>query len=382
MLGGSCPQIGICLVQKLDSAYITLDTMHMADKLDDTYAHIEQTLADAQRILVIQADNPDADSLGSALALEQLLEERGKSVYLYCGIRMPDYLHYVSGWDRVMDTVPSQFDASIIVDTSTMTLLQKLEESGSKGWVAAKPCIVLDHHAKTDESIQFVSVILNRPEVSSTGELLYDLAQHMKWPLDTTSGTAIMHAILGDTQGLSNAGTSAHTYRVMAELTELGVNRPLLEEQRREYAKMDPRIFRYKGELISRTEILADDRLAMVAIPQTEINTYSPLYNPAPLIQGDMLQTLGVHIAIVLKHYDDGKILGSIRCNNPAPIASDLAAAFNGGGHPYAAGFKITDGRPLNEVKSECIRLANDLLNAITTKDSTHEAVQHTLKAH
>lgn len=338
---------------------------------------MQAIIEQAQKIVVIQADNPDADSLGSALALEQLLSNAGKQVYLYCGVDMPQYLHYLEGWSRVMNSLPSSFDASIIVDTSTLTLLQKMAEAGQQGWIAAKPCIVLDHHAETDDSIHFASTVINRPDLSSTGELIYTLATELGWNIDVPAGECIMNAILGDTQGLTNESTSATTYTIMADLVQKGVNRTKLEEARREYSKMDPRIFKYKAELIGRTELVADGKLAVVTIPQEEISTYSPLYNPAPLIQGDMLQTIGVHIAVVMKYYDDGKILGSIRCNQPAPIASDLALHFGGGGHAHAAGFKITDGRPINEVKSECIRFTTELLAKLDIKDPSNEATQH-----
>lgn len=316
-----------------------------------------------QKILVIQADNPDADSLGSALALEQILGEMGKSVYLYCGVNIPEYLRYMQGWDRVLDTPPSQFDASIIVDTTAKSLLQKLQESTSTGSMATRPCVVLDHHTETANDITYADVVLNRPDVSSTGELIYHVARALDWPLDVTSMRNIMTAILGDTQGLMNELATPTTYRVLADIVEQGVNRPELEDQRREATKMDPRIFRYKAELISRTELAADGRVAVVVIPQEEISTYSPLYNPAPLIQNDMLQVQGVLVSVVIKHYDDGKILAAIRSNYQAAVANKLASHFGGGGHAHAAGFKLLDGRPINEVKSECCSYAAELLN-------------------
>jgi nanoRNase/pAp phosphatase (c-di-AMP/oligoRNAs hydrolase) len=90
---------------------------------------IQETVEAAQKIVVIQADNPDADSLGSALALEHVLGDLRKDVVLYCGVNVPEYLRYLAGWDRVVDTLPSQFDLSIIVDASTYTLLDKLDKS-------------------------------------------------------------------------------------------------------------------------------------------------------------------------------------------------------------------------------------------------------------
>src|SRR4051794_27550708 len=96
---------------------------------------IQSILQKAQKIVIIQADNPDADSLGSALAMEHILGDVGKSTFLYCAVDMPGYLRYMQGWDRIRNDLPSQFDASIIVDASTMTLLEKLELSGKMGWL-------------------------------------------------------------------------------------------------------------------------------------------------------------------------------------------------------------------------------------------------------
>lgn len=323
---------------------------------------IKEMIDNAQRIVVLQADNPDADSLASALALEQILGELGKDVYLYCAVDMPEYLKYLPGWDRVNATLPSQFDASVIVDASTMTLFQRLAESGQQGWLASKPCVVIDHHIETTNPIPFASVVLNEPDKSSAGEVIYRLAQKLEWPLDVSSGEFIMTSILADTQGLANDLTGADSYRVMAELVDLGVNRPALEERRKAYSKYQIEILRYKASLIQRTEFFADNQLAVVDIPHEEIRTYSPLYNPNALIQGEHLQTQDVLVSVSFKHYNDGKITASIRCNTAAPVAAKIAEHFGGGGHEYSAGFKITDSRPFNEIKSECITYTTELL--------------------
>ena len=325
---------------------------------------IKKIVEAAQHIVVLQADNPDADSLGSALALEDLLVEQGKSVTLYCSVDPPTYLRHINGWDRVQNEIPNKFDASIIVDASTLTLFDKLNKSGQQSWVATKPCIVLDHHETTDDSINFANVVLNDPSISSTGELVYNLAKELKWTITPLAGSCIMNAIQGDTQGLTNQLTKSATYRVMADLTKLGVSRPELEEARREFTKMDRKIFDYKSTLISRTEFHVDGQIALVTIPQAEINEFSPLYNPAPLIQQDMLQTIGVKVAIVLKSYNDGKILASIRANTP--IAAQLAEHFGGGGHNYASGFKLENGE-INQTKSDCIKKGSDLIKQYET---------------
>lgn len=317
----------------------------------------------AQRIVVIQADNPDADSLGSALALEHILGDLGKDTVLYCGVAVPDYLRYLEGWDRVVDTLPNQFDLSIIVDASTYVLLEKLEKNGQLTWVKSKPCVILDHHTSVEKPLDFTQMKIIDDTAASTGQIIFDIAESANWSITTGAAEHLMTSILGDTQGLTNDLTSAKTYRTMAVLTDYGANRPRLEESRREYGKMVEKIYRYKGELIAKTVLAAAGKIAYVRIPQAEINEYSPLYNPAPLVQFDMLQIRGVTLAIVFKTYDDGRVTAALRANNGYPIAAKLAEHMGGGGHEYAAGFKITDGRSYDDIETECLRFANDLLD-------------------
>ncbi len=328
--------------------------------------NIKSLIGAAQHIVVIQADNPDADSLGSALALEQILGNLGKDITMYCGVTMPEYLRHLLGWDRVVDSLPNQFDASIIVDASTYTLLERLDTAGQLSWVKSKPCIVLDHHATVERPLDFTDVQIIDGQAASTGEIIFTLANKLSWTVDAVSGGFIMSSILGDTQGLTNELTTAQTYRVMAELTDIGVNRPALEEARREYSKMPEKIYRYKAVLLARTSFTHDTQIASVRIPQSEIYEFSPLYNPAPLIQTDMLQTRDVALAIVFKTYDDGRITAALRSNSGYPVCGKLAESLGGGGHAHAAGFKVTDGRDYDTVYNACMKRAGELLDELT----------------
>lgn len=333
-----------------------------AGKMTVMEEKIKELVQNAQKIVVLQADNPDADSLGSALALEHILGDLGKDVYLYCGVDAPTYLRYMTGWDRVQNDMPSSFDLAIIVDASTYTLFEQLEKTGQMAWLKSKPTVVLDHHATVEKPIDFAVASIIDAGVASTGELIFSLAQKFAWTVSVAAAENLMTSILGDTQGLMNDLTKASTYRVMADLTDVGAQRSKLEELRREYGKMPEVIFKYKGRLLERTEFAANGQIAFVSIPQDEINEYSPLYNPGPLVQFDMLQVQGVRLTIVFKTYDDGHVTAALRANNGSPIAGKLAEHMGGGGHDYASGFKTQDGKPFNEVKSECIAYATELL--------------------
>ena len=86
------------------------------------------------------------------------------------------------------------------------------------------------------------------------------------------------------------------------------------------------------------------------------------------LVIDDMRMTVGVDVAVGFKVYQDGKITGKIRCNYGKAIADDLASEFGGGGHPYAAGFKIMDGTSIDQLKQQVIIKASELLDALESK--------------
>lgn len=320
---------------------------------------------EANHILVIQADNPDADSLASSLALEEIFGEMGKTVSMYCSIDMPSYLRYLEGWDRVSNNLPNKYDLAILVDASTASLISKLDDPKFKSIIVNRPFIILDHHAIVQNSIDFSQLEITDDKRSSTGELIHILAKQVGWKLTVKACEFIMTSILGDTQGLTNKLASSDTYIIMSKLIDAGVDRVALEEKRRESSKMHESIYRYKARLIERTEFFHKNTIGVVVIPQTEIKTYSPLYNPAPLIQNDLLQVESMLLSIVFKTYDSGRVTAAIRANLKAPIANKLAEKMGGGGHDYASGFKIENGKKLSEIKSECIKFAIELIEQL-----------------
>jgi phosphoesterase RecJ-like protein len=335
---------------------------------------IQRLVDQSSHIVIIQADNPDGDSLASSLALEQILADLGKETYLYCGVEIPTYLRYLPGWDRVSKDIPHQFDLSIIVDTSVMSLLENLESSGQKPWVAARPCIIIDHHA-VKMTIPFATVVCNQPAVA-TGEIIYELTHQLNWPLNASARNHIATSILSDSLGLISEGTTARSIQIIAELVDSGVSLAALEDARRELMRKTPELLKYKGELLQRIEYSDDTRIATITIPWSEIERYSSAYNPSMLVIDDMRMTTGTAVAIAFKTYPDGKVTAKIRCNHGYEIAAELAAAFGGGGHPYASGFKVNDGRSFNEIKSACIATATELLDRLNER-SEHETVQH-----
>lgn len=330
------------------------------------YAELLRLIDESKSIVIIQADNPDGDSLSSSLALENLLAGQGKNITMYCGVDIPSYLRYMKGWDRVVHDLPKQFDLSIIVDTAALSLLETLQKTGQINWIRTKPCAVLDHHT-TESTIDFATITLSENTVS-TGELIYNIATDAGWDISLPTAEFLASSILSDSLGLTSEAVTDRSVVVLSELIKMGVSLAKLDALRRSLQKKSPQITRYKGELLRRIEYEADGRLAIIHIPWPEIEKYSHAYNPSMLVLDEMRMVEGVELAVAFKTYPDGRITAKIRTNYGIRIADKLAEHFGGGGHVYAAGFKITDKRQYSDVRSECIRYATELLNNIKTE--------------
>ena len=301
------------------------------------YDEATRLINEAKNITIIQAENPDGDSLGSALALEEILGDLGKEVSLYCPVEIPKYMRFIKGWDRITSTLNTKTDLAIIVDTAADVLITKvLETPGARHFLESRPVLVIDHHT-TKSNLSFDHTLLSDDAVA-TSEVLYGLADSNGWNINPQAAENMLVALLADSLGLTTQNVTPRSYYVAGKLTELGASAALIESRRREYMKKSPEILAYKGELISRIEYMLDGALAIVHIPWEDIQAYSDQYNPSVLVLDEMRLVEGVQIGVAIKTYPDGKVTGKLRAN--IPIAEQIAGYFGGGGHVYASGFR------------------------------------------
>lgn len=308
--------------------------------MDNNYLELKEIIESAKKISIIQAENPDGDSLGSAIALEQILTNLGKEVELFCPVDIPKYLRYFNGWDRVSDNLWKS-DLYIIVDTTSSTLLSKiLENPLYKNLLEKNKVVVIDHHtdATPDLPFEYSLLLENR---SSCSEVIFELCKKSGWQVNKLASSSLMGAILSDTLGFTTQNVSKETFITASELTSLGAKVSSIEESRREFMKKAPEILEYKGDLIKRIEYFLNGKLALIHIPWDEIRQYSDKYNPSVLVIDEMRLVEGVEVCVAVKTYPDGKVTGKVRTN--LPIAADIAGYFGGGGHAYASGFRVYD---------------------------------------
>jgi bifunctional oligoribonuclease and PAP phosphatase NrnA len=327
----------------------------------NTYNDAAIKLEAAASVVIIQANNPDGDSLASAVALENILGEMGKTVQLYCGVDIPTYLRYIPGWDRVNKNFPAQFDLSIIVDTSSMDLFDSIiPGSWEFSALSKKPCIVFDHH-KTPGNIPFDNTYVVQ-DAAATCEIIYDFATSQKWNIPTEGRKQLVMGILSDSLGLVTDSTTARTVRIVADIVESGIKLSEIDTARKALMKRHISLLEYKGRLLQRIQFSHNGMIAYVEIPWDEIQQYSPMYNPAMLIMEDLRMTEGVEVIIVFKKYPNNKLTAKIRTNPNFPIANQIAESYGGGGHEFASGFKVISKIPFQDTINSCLKTTSAII--------------------
>ncbi|MDR1032589.1 MAG: DHH family phosphoesterase [Candidatus Nomurabacteria bacterium] len=323
------------------------------------YENIKAAVQQANSVNIIQAENPDGDSLGSALALEGTLSALGKETSLYCPVDTPKYMCYFHGWDRVTTDYNVKADLNIVVDTSADVLLSKLSaDPVIKHHLEHTKAVVIDHHTEATPDLKFNHLLVLEPAVA-TAELIYEISKELSWPIDAETARNLLAGIMSDTLGLSSPNVTAETYRLAADLVDAGADVSEIEESRRDLMKKSPRILDYKADLIKRVEYHLGGKLATVHVPWDDIKEYSDEYNPNVLILEEMRMVAGVDAAVAIKTYPDGKLTGKVRTS--LPVADKVAGFFGGGGHAYAAGFRVYE--DYDTVLKELIGAVSDILN-------------------
>ena len=184
-------------------------TTPLADLIDDQavdYQRLHDLIAASESVVVVCHDNPDPDSLSSALALSTIAEQLGvTSVRIAYGgaISHQQNRAMVNALDIEMTPIErcslSDFDLVAFVDHSVAGRNNSVSE-------AVTPDVVIDHHPSEEVSGQYVD---HRPGVGATATILTRYLQAYELELDERLATALLFGIHRETLSFTRETTAA-----------------------------------------------------------------------------------------------------------------------------------------------------------------------------
>lgn len=272
--------------------------------------------------------SPDGDTLGSCLALYLMAQQLGKTAQIVCEEPVPAIYRFLPCAAAV--TLPGdarEAAAAMCVDCADIA------RTGACAplYHAAKATFNIDHHGTNNRYADgnFVR------HCAATGELVYALLRALRLRLTPDIAACLFAAIATDTGNFSYSNTTADTFRITAELLDAGVDLP--ELNRRLFRTIPYRKTKLLGLAITKIELFCAGRGGIGFLTQEELRACGATGEDAEGIIDSIRDIDSVEIAALLRESTDGRIRVSLRGKSTVNV-NDIAVAFGGGGHRFAAG--------------------------------------------
>ena len=297
-----------------------------------SFNRIISTFREGNSFLITTHQDPDADAIGSMLALGKALRDAKKDVLLLTEAPVQPPYDRLNGAKRIVQylDIERNFDAVVVLDCAEIERPGRFHESLKR----YKPLINIDHHDTNDS---FGDLNLVDPGSSSTGELVFKIIKQGGFPVDRCIAENIFAAIQGDTGSFRYGNTTSTSLKIAAEMVECGVNPWELSRK-----VMD-------GYSLSRLRLL-EMALGTIEFHHAGkigmMTLFLEMYVKAGASQADGERFVdyprfvtGVEIAVLIRQTGENDYKFSLRSNNRVNVAQ-LAARFGGGGHAKAAGLE------------------------------------------
>jgi bifunctional oligoribonuclease and PAP phosphatase NrnA len=322
---------------------------------------VVRRLRSARRVLAVSHENPDADTLGSSLAVCRIVEQLGATATPVCTDAVPQLYGFIPGIERFR-TDP---DPDVAYDLLVVSDCGSFDRVGDVRFrhpllFAELPRIVIDHHASNDagQAGDWID-----PASAATCEMTTLLATRLGVPLNLEDGalaTALMAGIVMDTATFAHPNSTPRTLVVSAALVEGGAQ--LSDISRRLYRTKPSAQVRLFGRVLERMETSLDGRLVWSTITDADLRATDSVPSYSEGIIDLLSQVDTADVAIVFKE-DDGGTRVSVRTRPHGVDATVLTGRFGGGGHARAAGATIAE--PVDVARPRVIGEAERLIQAL-----------------
>ena len=303
------------------------------------WSSFAQLVNQHQSFLLTSHIRPDCDALGSELGMAMILESLGKKVRIVNGHATPDNLAFIDP-DKKIESLESgvsaqslladeSFDVLMILDTSAWIQLGDMAEvvRGTSAQV-----VIVDHHVGEDD---INALLFKNTSAEATGRLVFEAAEELGVKFDQPAATALFAAIATDTGWFRFDASTSLTYRVIADLMDLGASPPAIYGELYERETLGRTLLR--GRAMSRVQCERAGKLAYTHVLSQDFAETGAVSTDTENLVNLMLAIMGTQVAVIFVEQSTGGFKMSFR-SRCSVNCSEVAATFGGGGHKAAAG--------------------------------------------
>ena len=302
--------------------------MSGAATVERAVAEAAAVLGGAREVTLLAHVDPDADALGSALALGIVLHRRGVRVQVAFASpeRAPESLAPLDALGLIVRPADVVAAPEVLVSCDAA----EPRRLGSLGRLlhTAGCTVMLDHHA-TNPGFGDVQVL--DPRAEATVVLAHRVLVVLGVPIDADVARCLYAGLVTDTRGFRAAGPAAH--RLAAELVEAGAEPAALTR-----SLMDSHPFAWFAGLSAALgrAVLEPSGLVHTTIPLADVRRFRSEEIDSVV---DVLRSAAeAEVAASIIQTAERRWRVSLRSTGSVDVAA-VATALGGGGHRAAAGF-------------------------------------------
>jgi len=297
--------------------------------------------------------HPDGDALGSLLGFAEILESLGKRVFCY--LEEPVSLLYdflpdcgsvhteIQDLRKFIDEADSPV-AGVSLDCGDCDRLGGNQQELLK----ITPFFAIDHHRAHKEYGDFRWI---ESDCSSTGEMVYELAQVLGADISRKCANNLYVAISTDTGSFRYETTTSRTHSIAADLIGRGVRPDEIAGHLHENFTL-PRL-KLMELVLSTLKLYESEQLAFIRVTRNMFERSGASFQDVEGFIDYPRSLRSVKVATFIKEGKNGQINVSLRAKGECDVA-EVAQSFGGGGHRNAAGFRFS-GKTVEEVHTEVL---------------------------
>ncbi len=303
---------------------------------------IGRLLAEPQTVLITTHQNPDADAMGSSLALAGYLRKKGHRVTVVTPTEYPQNLHWMAGNDSVIAfdekqrvVVSQLIDEASAIFCLDFSAIDRIKELAPMVRQARAKKVLIDHHLEPES---FADLALWSPAAAATAELIFQLITELgdQDLIDVPIAECIYAGLMTDTGSFRHSNTTGNVHRIAGTLIDIGIDVSTIHRRIFDNVSLDK--FRLLGYVLNeKLKVLPEYRFAYITLTEDELKTYRSKTGDTEGMVNYALAVQGVVMAAIL--IDRGEeIRISFRSVGDFSVRDLASAHFNGGGHRNAAG--------------------------------------------
>jgi len=299
------------------------------------------------RVVITTHQKPDADAMGSMLALKKFLEKTGQNVTAISPTNWAGWVNWMPGVNEVLDYEKEKVKAEEKLEKAEWLFCLDFNAfhrtKTMTGVLRRINCIkiLVDHHQEPDTAAFDFGI--SDTSKSSTCEMIYDLIVDSGYAslINKEISECIYAGVVGDTGSFRFSSTSAAVHKLVADLMATGFD----------HGKVHDKLFdnflenrlRFVGHVLqNRMEIMYEYNTVLIAIPKADLLKYDiktgdteGLVNFPQSIQGIKL------VALVIDRDEERK--WSFRSKGDFDCNTFARKYFEGGGHFNASGGRSSE---------------------------------------